>query len=486
MKIFSNIASTHYLLIIPVSFFIIFSLIFLTVYPIAWPDEAHLGEPGYNLINSGKISSTLLKGQENNVFWIPPGYAISLAPYFGIFGYGLEQQRIFSILFGVGIIIFVYLISFRLTGNKNISLLSAFILALDPYFLRYAKFGRMEPIATFLLIAGMYLFLFALEEKSRKKLLLSGIVFGLASFVHPIPTGILFTIIIATGIFNRKELFKQLFYLIIPSVIFYAVWIFYGTTDWNNFLIQLCWQYNRVSNKELLTHTGMFFNNYRFLLFVLLFYTISFFSILKMKSVEIGTKYLAVCGILFLLIAIRTAEPQHVLYFLPFGAVTLSVFISSLRKWQSTVATTLTILIFLNCILHIGAFAKIYGFENRQSVSYSSLVEGMDKKIKNADSILLDGYPELSWYLKKYFPKISITEPPFFKEEFLISTLEKVQFVIMPRGFNVEADIQEIEGKIQKYKSVLEKYGKSLKKVDEIGNQKNWCFSVQIYQVVTK
>ena len=315
------------LMFIPISCFVLFSIVFLTVYPIPWPDEAHLGDPAVQLSTKGTLSSSLLLGQEKHVYWVPPGYSYPLSVFFSFFGCGLEQQRVFSLLFGCGILILAYAIALHISENKWAAFVASLLILADPFFLRYAKIGRMESLAVFFVLLAVYLLLRFCTHQSSRTLFLVGFFAACAGFYSPLRFSCYYCNyfwIVSMGSTNLS--LKNGLFLLSPPIVSLAVWVFYGLADLESFRLQLLWQWERMARKDVFVHVGKFLNAYRFIPLILFVQIVSMVAAIsgKIRTHSLSfTRYIGACGLIFLIAALRTAEPQHTLFFLPFCAIVL-------------------------------------------------------------------------------------------------------------------------------------------------------------------
>ena len=69
-----------------------------------------------------------------------------------IIGHSELSLRLLSVLSGVGLVLASFFVVMRLTGNRIAALLSAWLVAIDPYFVEYSQEAR--PYA-FLQLAGL-------------------------------------------------------------------------------------------------------------------------------------------------------------------------------------------------------------------------------------------------------------------------------------------------------------------------------------------
>lgn len=105
----------------------------------------------------------------NYTFWQPPVYLLLLATSFKLFGFGLTQARMVSVLLGSFTVLFTYLLGKKLY-NKKIGLLSSVMLTVNPFFFFVCREVRMDiAVACFTLIA-LYFILIALKESKNNVL----------------------------------------------------------------------------------------------------------------------------------------------------------------------------------------------------------------------------------------------------------------------------------------------------------------------------
>src|ERR1035437_697517 len=106
-----------------------------------------------------------------------PLYIYSAVPTVAIFGISPMGVRLPAVIFGVlGIWIF-YLLIKRITQNKTLSLLSAFLLCISPWHLQYSRAGFEVTEMLFFYMAGIYCLLKGF--KNYKWLFLSAVSLGL-------------------------------------------------------------------------------------------------------------------------------------------------------------------------------------------------------------------------------------------------------------------------------------------------------------------
>ena len=184
----------------------------LEKYPHLWGDEAFFCNPAYTLATKGVFGTEFLQGWfniENNTFWQPPVYMLSLALSFKILGFGIIQARIVSIIFGLISLIFTYKIAEKLY-NEKIGILAVALLMFNPVMFLGARNARMEIAVTAFVLISIYLLITGLENHSNYYFLLSGVFGGLAILSHPNALHIVVVIgILLLFVIRNKNTFKQ-------------------------------------------------------------------------------------------------------------------------------------------------------------------------------------------------------------------------------------------------------------------------------------
>ncbi len=134
-------------------------------------DSPHFMINSLNFLNSGLLS---LWGQ-SSFLW----YAFTDI-FFRIFGVTQFTSRFSSLLFGTATIIVMYLFVKEFSGNKKIALISALIYAFAPAFIFHTT-DEQDISTLFFIITTFYYLIKGLNNKSKKYLIFSGVLFGVAS-----------------------------------------------------------------------------------------------------------------------------------------------------------------------------------------------------------------------------------------------------------------------------------------------------------------
>ena len=150
-----------------------------------------------------------------------------------VFGDNAFAWRFFSALFGFGVIVLIYLISYKLFKNRLIALFAAFAASLDGLLLTMSRIAMNDMYFLFFILLAFFLFL------HNKKLLL-GLALGLSiasKWTGLFGIGIIGIIYIIQLVLKlrKKDISKRkalknlivapLFFLIIPLLIYLAVYL---------------------------------------------------------------------------------------------------------------------------------------------------------------------------------------------------------------------------------------------------------------------
>lgn len=140
-------------------------------------DEASIGYNAYSVLQTGKDEwgETLpLHFRAFGEFKLPV-YIYSVLVAESVFGLSALAIRLPSVVFGLLSIIGLYLVVFKLTNNKLLSLLSSFLFSITPWFFIFSRTGYEAVAGLSLFIWAIYLLIKSVENK--KLLVVSTLLF---------------------------------------------------------------------------------------------------------------------------------------------------------------------------------------------------------------------------------------------------------------------------------------------------------------------
>lgn len=97
----------------------------------------------------------------------PPLYYLVAHLWQSVFGMSELAVRSLSLVFGVALVFFVYLLVKRLWNREGLARLAMLFTALGPFLIRYSEEARMYSMAAFLVVLAAYLLVVALQKTRR-------------------------------------------------------------------------------------------------------------------------------------------------------------------------------------------------------------------------------------------------------------------------------------------------------------------------------
>jgi len=186
-------------------------------------DELDFGYQALSLVKTGKdyFGNPFPVYFQSLSEWKTSAFIYTLSPFIALFGISDLGIRLPSVVFGVLSLLFIFLLTKKLTDNTFVALVSAFFLAVTPWHIHYSRIGFEASAMFFTYLAGVYFFYKA--GSNHKLLMLSS--FLLAVSLNLYRTQLVFvplTLLILVLIY-RKEL------LLLPKkTLVFSVLIFLG------------------------------------------------------------------------------------------------------------------------------------------------------------------------------------------------------------------------------------------------------------------
>ena len=160
----------------------LFHLYTLTSYPPLFIDESWYANVAWNWLTRGENFDSIQALARQGVPWPYLGNLPWLAS-FAIAGLGLFQARIVAWIFGLVLVIGVFLVG-RLSFGRIAGALAALFLVINPAYLQASHYARPDVM---LAAFGMFGYLFMLsgfQKEARGSHLLAGLLLGLAVDIH--------------------------------------------------------------------------------------------------------------------------------------------------------------------------------------------------------------------------------------------------------------------------------------------------------------
>lgn len=206
---FKRLFSSKYLIL-----FILLVATFVRLYkinvvpPSLFGDELDLGYHAYSVLKTGKdYSGNFLPLHFHSLAeWRTPLYLYAAVPTVGVFGITPLGVRLPAVVFGVLGIYGFYLLINLLTKNKNLALLSATLLTINPWDLQYSRAGFEVTMLLCFLLFGLYFFFLSFKKGgllwlASTLLMLTPLIYSTAKMFTPFLMLLLFFV-------YRKEIFK--------------------------------------------------------------------------------------------------------------------------------------------------------------------------------------------------------------------------------------------------------------------------------------
>jgi 4-amino-4-deoxy-L-arabinose transferase-like glycosyltransferase len=157
------------------------TLPYLTMLPRINVDEPWLLERAYQLATTGAPSQPMFLLDQG--YLLQPGYALLFAPWIEVFGLGLREARVLTVLCGLGTVGAVYWLGRQLFGSAA-GAVAAMFLATDSNFLGIARMARTDAPATFFVALGLALSLRGLKTARVSYAVAGGLSTAVAMLCH--------------------------------------------------------------------------------------------------------------------------------------------------------------------------------------------------------------------------------------------------------------------------------------------------------------
>lgn len=155
-------------------------------------DEGMFASPAYNLANHGFFGTTVLEIEKSpltridqRTYWVMPLFLLNAAASFKAFGFSIFTMRLVSILYGLLLLLAVYVIALKISGDKTTALFALLLTACDYMVLETASSARMDMMSASLGFCAISIYLFLRERNLLLAVFVSQCVIVLDGLTHP-------------------------------------------------------------------------------------------------------------------------------------------------------------------------------------------------------------------------------------------------------------------------------------------------------------
>jgi 4-amino-4-deoxy-L-arabinose transferase-like glycosyltransferase len=222
------------------------------------PDEGLCANASMTLMGRGYMGTPVrdpsggLTGLEHWTYWFMPLDLVVLAGWYKVFGIGLWQMRLLSIVWGsVGLAALFSLVR-RLTRDVWVATVAAALSATDFVYVAASSSGRMDGMAAALGFVGFAVYCSLRERNLPWALLLGHLSVAAAIFTHP--NGILFfagLVFLMIALDRKRIRFAYLVACSAPYLAGAAAFGFYIMQSPQSFVAQWLWQIRMKSRGNL-------------------------------------------------------------------------------------------------------------------------------------------------------------------------------------------------------------------------------------------
>lgn len=155
-------------------------------------DEGLFASPAFNLATQGFFGTTVLETEqspltriEERTYWVMPLFLLNVAAAFKTFGMSVLTMRLVSVFWGLALLGAWYFIVLKLSGNRNIALLSLLLIAGNYTITDTSSLGRMDIMCAALGFSALAIYLWRRETDLTSAVLLGQCFVVLSGLTHP-------------------------------------------------------------------------------------------------------------------------------------------------------------------------------------------------------------------------------------------------------------------------------------------------------------
>ena len=248
--------------------YMLLTIPFLGSSPLVWYDEGLLSEPAWHFANGEFFKQPLWTGYlEYESFSTHPNYLFFfvLGIFFKLFGLGIFQARLVSVIAGFFLLSCVY-ITTRKIATKRAAILAALFLVLNPLFILSARMVRQEMMTTALGFFAFMLLIYGIHKtkiinKNKSKhiwyFMCAGIFSAGAILVHLNGLFILLALIAVILILSKS--WKYFLYFLSGLSLGLLPYVLFVSFNWDIFSTQFfgLWSYRLPGQESILLNIAL-------------------------------------------------------------------------------------------------------------------------------------------------------------------------------------------------------------------------------------
>lgn len=202
-------------------------------------DEAWLASASRNLLTNGRMGTSYIetagtwaKNIDLYTYWVMPLYPVTQTLWYTIVGFGLQQMRLASLVWGLIAIAAWMSVILRLHGSWRAAVFTGVLIGCDYYFVGSSATGRMDLMSAALGVLAWAVYLHERERHLGRAILLSHCLAAASVFTHPNAIGELFCLLILIFYFDRRRIRLLHFQLAaLPYLLIAGGWGIYIARD---------------------------------------------------------------------------------------------------------------------------------------------------------------------------------------------------------------------------------------------------------------
>lgn len=331
----------HFLIWLLLLLYLLGQLLSLPYSPLPWFDETFFAHIARNWWQSGQLMASVAIFEEIKAYG--PVYFILTGLSLGVFGFEIWAFRIVNFMFGIANLFWLYqLLKLRYPDLIRARYGLLLPILIDPFYHLSLHEGRMDLVALFFMLGGIYWALRGFAKPRYRFFIYSAMWVSLALLTTPRSGFMLLSLGIVGAVFTFRDFKARWTYALTWALVLmgsYSIWVFYAFGDWLGL-----WQYYTEANEAWMYQKSLvdlFLGNsgylprqsYPIILASLVAVLLHVWA--KGKAASHYTLYLSLLNVLFFYLLVYDFGPYSV-FLLPFYYFLLVEALLLLSRWKLT------------------------------------------------------------------------------------------------------------------------------------------------------